>query len=149
MPGQMQFWRSLTFSRVLANPWTLVFIPCISYSNCSVYPFAFNYIMFTVICISNGRDVSSDLSPNILTGAGNQYHFFFQFYVRKIISLSLFIFYILVPNIYIHIMDISAWQRRLNLQASFARLQSPSLSVVFFCSCDKVYHKQEVRFLLY
>jgi len=31
---------------------------------------------------------------------------------------------------------------------SSAKLQSP-LSVVFLCSCDKVYHRQEVRFLLY
>jgi len=30
-----------------------------------------------------------------------------------------------------------------------AVLQSPPLSVGFFCSCDKVYHKQEVRYSLY
>ena len=29
----------------------------------------------------------------------------------------------------------------------FAILQSPPLSVVFLCSCDKVYHKQNVFFL--
>jgi len=32
---------------------------------------------------------------------------------------------------------------------SSAKLQSPSLAVIFFCSCGKVYPKQEVRFLLY
>ena len=31
---------------------------------------------------------------------------------------------------------------------SSEKLQSPPLSVLF-CSCDKVYHKQNVRFLLY
>ena len=30
-----------------------------------------------------------------------------------------------------------------------AQCQSPPFSVLFFCSCNKVYHKQEVRFLLY
>jgi len=35
------------------------------------------------------------------------------------------------------------------LMRSFAKLQSPPLSVHFFCSCDKVYHKQKVCFLLY
>ena len=32
---------------------------------------------------------------------------------------------------------------------SSAKLDSSPLSVRFFCSCDKVYHKLEVRFLLY
>ena len=32
---------------------------------------------------------------------------------------------------------------------SSAILQPPPLSVVFLCPCDKVYHKQEVRSLLY
>ena len=32
---------------------------------------------------------------------------------------------------------------------SSANFQSPSTSVVFYCSCDKVYHKKEVRFILY
>jgi len=32
---------------------------------------------------------------------------------------------------------------------SFAKRQSSPLSVLSFCSCDMVYHKQEVCFLLY
>ena len=32
---------------------------------------------------------------------------------------------------------------------SSAKLQSLLFSVLFFCLCDKVYHNQEVRFLLY
>jgi len=32
---------------------------------------------------------------------------------------------------------------------NFSTLQSSPLFVVFLWSCDKVYHKQEVRFLLY
>jgi len=32
---------------------------------------------------------------------------------------------------------------------SSAIFHSPPTAVVFFCSCDKVYRKQEVRFLLY
>jgi len=32
---------------------------------------------------------------------------------------------------------------------SSAIFQSTPISVLFFCLCDKVYHKQEVRFLLY
>ena len=31
---------------------------------------------------------------------------------------------------------------------SSAKLQFPPLSVLFLCSCEKVYHKQEVHFLL-
>ena len=34
------------------------------------------------------------------------------------------------------------------IKHSSAKRQSPRLSVLFFCSCDMVYHKQEVRFLL-
>ena len=30
-----------------------------------------------------------------------------------------------------------------------ANVQAPPISVVFLCLCDNVYHKQEVRFLLY
>jgi len=29
------------------------------------------------------------------------------------------------------------------------KLQSPHLFILFFCLCDRVYPKQEVRFLLY
>ena len=36
-----------------------------------------------------------------------------------------------------------------NPKHSFSNLQSPLLSVLFFCSCDKLDHKQEIRFLLY
>ena len=32
---------------------------------------------------------------------------------------------------------------------SSAKLQSTPLNVLLFCMCDKYYHKQEVRFLLY
>jgi len=32
---------------------------------------------------------------------------------------------------------------------SSANIQSPLISVVLFCSRDRVYHKQEVQFLLY
>jgi len=32
---------------------------------------------------------------------------------------------------------------------SSANFQSPPISVVFFCSCNNVYPKQEVRLLLY
>jgi len=32
---------------------------------------------------------------------------------------------------------------------SFAKIQFPLLCVHFFCSCDELYHKQVVRFLLY
>jgi len=32
---------------------------------------------------------------------------------------------------------------------SSAIFQSPPISIVFYCSCDKVYHQQEVGFLLY
>ena len=32
---------------------------------------------------------------------------------------------------------------------SSAKLQSPLLSVPFFCSCDKIYRKQEVRFFVF
>jgi len=32
---------------------------------------------------------------------------------------------------------------------SYAKLQSLPLSVHFFSSCDKVYHKQEVRFFVF
>jgi len=32
---------------------------------------------------------------------------------------------------------------------SSAKPKVPPLSVVFLCSCDKVYHKQVVRFLVY
>jgi len=33
--------------------------------------------------------------------------------------------------------------------AQFHKTQSPPLSVLFFCSCDKIDHKQKVCFLLY
>ena len=32
---------------------------------------------------------------------------------------------------------------------SSTNVQAPPISVVFYCLCDKVYHKQEVCFLLY
>jgi len=32
---------------------------------------------------------------------------------------------------------------------SSAKFKSPPLPLLFFCSCDKVYHKQAVLFLLY
>jgi len=32
---------------------------------------------------------------------------------------------------------------------SSVNVQAPPISVVFLCPCDKVYHKQEVRFLLH
>ena len=32
---------------------------------------------------------------------------------------------------------------------SSAKLQSPPLSVLLFCSCDKVHHKQKIRFLVF
>ena len=35
------------------------------------------------------------------------------------------------------------------LMHSSAKPKVPPLSVVFLCSCDKVYHKQVVRFLVY
>jgi len=35
------------------------------------------------------------------------------------------------------------------LMHHFSKFWSPPLSVLFFCLCEKVYHKQEVRFLLY
>jgi len=35
------------------------------------------------------------------------------------------------------------------MNAQFHKILISSLSVLFFCLCDKVYHKQEVHFLLY
>ena len=32
---------------------------------------------------------------------------------------------------------------------SSANVQSPPLSVVLLCSCDNVYHKQDVRFFVF
>ena len=32
---------------------------------------------------------------------------------------------------------------------SFAKVDAPPIHVVLYCPCDKVYHKQEVRFILY
>jgi len=69
-----------------------------------------------------------------LNWSGQPISFFFQFYVRKIISLSLFIFYILVPNKYRHIMDISACQlATIKFASQFrkASISSPFCSFLF------------------
>ena len=39
--------------------------------------------------------------------------------------------------------------RKINLMHSSESFQAPPIYVVFLCSCDKFYHKQDVRFLLY